>query len=163
SVLVEVVHEGAAEERLEGLVHRGQADPLLQHLLAIHLGEELRHARQQGREQPRELGALPRGGQEFVRLLGEERGVLARAIVELVVDRRGAVERGGQRKLDVGIDVALVLLGHEPTWKPKTDETRYGRGGEQQEYREGGLADQEATAVEISAHYPLEDAVEATE
>src|SRR5207247_553984 len=43
--------------------------------------------------------------------------------VELVVDRRGAVERGGQRKLDVGVDVALVLLGDEATGKPDADES----------------------------------------
>src|SRR6267143_15491 len=82
AVLVEVVHEGAAEKRLEGLVHRGQGDALLQHLVAIHLGEELRHTRQQGREESRELGPLPGGGQECFRLLREERGMLARAILE---------------------------------------------------------------------------------
>src|SRR2546422_8673761 len=59
--------------------------------------------------------------------------------------------------------VALVLLRDETTWKPEADEARHGRRAEQQEQREGGLADQVATPVEIPAHHPLEDAVEATE
>src|SRR5207237_9677451 len=83
--------------------------------------------------------------------------------VELVVDRCGAGERGGQRKLDVGVDVALVLLRDETTWKPDAEKARHGRRAEQQEYCEGGLADQDATPLEIPTHHPLEDAVEATE
>src|SRR5207249_11384011 len=58
---------------------------------------------------------------------------------------------------------ALVLLRDETTWQPDAEEARHGRRGEQQEYREGGLADQEATPVKIPAHHPLEDAVEPTE
>src|SRR5262249_54713130 len=80
--------------------------------------------------------------------------------VEPLVDRRGAVERGGHRKLDVGKYVALVLLRDETGWKPDGEEARHGRRGEQQEYCEGSLADQEATPVEISAHHPLEGAIE---
>src|SRR5439155_5061267 len=68
-----------------------------------------------------------------------------------------------QRKLDVGEDVALVLLRDETNWKPDAAEARHGRSDEQQEYCEGGLADQEATPVEIPAHHPLEDAVDAPE
>src|SRR5262249_55554894 len=83
--------------------------------------------------------------------------------VELVVDGGRAVERGGQRKLDVGIDVALVLLGHETTGKPEADKTGHPRRGEQQEYREGGLADQDTAPIEIPGHHPLEGAVEAAE
>src|SRR5215813_5449742 len=72
--------------------------------------------------------------------------------VELVVDRGGAVEGGGERKLDVGEDVALVLFLDENTRETKADDARHRGGGEQQEYREGGLADQEATAVHVPAH-----------
>src|SRR5215471_9004218 len=69
--------------------------------------------------------------------------------VELVVDRGGTVERSRHRELDVGEDVALVLLRNETAGKPKAEEARYGRRREQQEDREGGLADQETTAVQI--------------
>src|SRR5206468_3664923 len=55
------------------------------------------------------------------------------------------------------------LLRDETTRKPDADEARRGRRDEQQEYREGGLADQDPTPVEIPAHHPFEDAVEATE
>jgi hypothetical protein len=62
-VLVEVVHERAAQERLQGLVHGRQRDALLEDLVAIHLREVLGRARQQRREEERELRTLPRGGE----------------------------------------------------------------------------------------------------
>src|SRR5262249_17888332 len=116
-----------------------------------------------------EVKAVVRGGHEAQEAEARHARVVLDARlsledrVELVVDRRGAVQRGGQRKLDVGEDIALVLLRDEATWKPEADQARHGRRDEQQEDREGGLADQEATAVEIPAHHPPENAVEATE
>jgi len=81
-VLVEVVHEGPSQERLQGLVHRVQGDALLQNLVTIYVGKELRHTRQKGREEPSELGALPGGGQKSVCVPGEERGILAGAVLQ---------------------------------------------------------------------------------
>ena len=43
--LVEVVHEGAAHERLQRLVDRREIDALLEHLVPVDVGEELGHAR----------------------------------------------------------------------------------------------------------------------
>ena len=108
TVLVEVVHEGAAEERLQRLVDRAERDPLLEDLVAIDLGEELRRARQQGGEEPRELGSLPRGGQELLGVLGEERGILARAILEHERHAAGRADaRDGGRREGEGL-----RLGH---------------------------------------------------
>src|SRR2546428_12090933 len=67
--------------------------------------------------------------------------------VELVHDARRTLEGGGKRELRVNVEVALVLLGDETTWKPDADEARHGRHDEQEEDREGGLADQEVTPV----------------
>src|SRR5206468_8564334 len=60
-------------------------------------------------------------------------------------------------------DGAQVPPRDETTGKPDAEESLHVRRGEQQEYREGGLADQEATPLEIPTHHPREGAVEATE
>jgi hypothetical protein len=98
TVLVEVIHEGPAEKRLECLVHRVERDPLLEDLFAVDLGEVLRHARQQGREERRELGSLPGGGQKFVCVLGEERGVLAGAILQDEGHTTGGADARNRRR-----------------------------------------------------------------
>jgi hypothetical protein len=56
---------------------------LLEDLLLIDLGIELRCARQQGGEEPGELGSLPRGGEELLGVLGQECGIPARAIASV--------------------------------------------------------------------------------
>src|SRR5438093_3461941 len=96
------------------------------------------------------------------RVVLDARRVLEDA-VDLVHDARRALEGGGEWELRVDVEVSLVLLRDETTRKPDADEARRGRRDEQQEDREGGLADQEATPVQIPAHHPLEDAVEPTE
>ena len=187
--------------------------PLLEHLVLIDLGEELRHARQQGGEEPartrvasarrrgtcsvfsaRNAGSLPArsssmnvtppdvpmpgmaGGEkakawasatpasrwfssshdhvgrepvlvprvpvvqrdEVEPVVGRRHqaqqaeaghaGVVLDARrrledgVELVVDGRGAVERRGQGKLDVDVEIALILVGDEAAGKPGADE-----------------------------------------
>src|SRR5256886_6205989 len=45
--------------------------------------------------------------------------------VELVHDARRTLEGGGKRELRVNVEVALVLLGDETTWKPDADEARH--------------------------------------
>ena len=45
---VEVVDEGAAHEALQGLVNVLEIDPLLEHLVAVHIHEDLRHGRAEG-------------------------------------------------------------------------------------------------------------------
>src|SRR5262245_43104267 len=98
SVLVEVVYEGPSQKSLEGLIHGSQGDTLLQNLVAIHFGEELRHARQQGREEPSELRSLPGGGQKSVCVLGEERGILAGPILQDEGDAAGRANAGNRRR-----------------------------------------------------------------
>jgi hypothetical protein len=71
---------------------------LLQDLVAIHLGEELRHTRQQGREESCELGPLAGGGQKLVRVLGEERGILAGSILQDERHAAGSADAGNRRR-----------------------------------------------------------------
>src|SRR5262249_32536737 len=81
---------------------------LLEDLVTVDLGKVLWHARQQGREEPRELRPFPGGGQKFVRVLGEERGILARAILEYERHTAGRSDaRDGGRREREGL-----RLGH---------------------------------------------------
>ena len=89
---VEVVHEGAAHERLQRLVDRREVDALLEHLVPVDVGEELRHAREQRGEEQGELGPLARRREELRRVLGQERGVLAGAVLEHERDAAGGAD-----------------------------------------------------------------------
>ena len=69
---VEVIDERAAHEALHRLVDVLQLDALLQHLVAVHVHEYLRHRRQRGGEHAGEFGALFRRCQELLQVLGQE-------------------------------------------------------------------------------------------
>src|SRR4030095_8947868 len=97
-VLVVVVDECATQERLQRLVHRGQRDPLLERLVAVYLGEVLRRAGQERREEERKLRTLARRGQELLRVLGQEGGLGAGAVLQHERHTaRGADARDGGR------------------------------------------------------------------
>ena len=170
--LVEVVHERTAEERLQRLVHGGERDPLLEHLVAIDLGEVLRRARQERREQQRELGTLPGRGEELRRVLGEERGIATGAVFQHerdagrradARDGRGR-EREGLRLGHAGEPLVQPLddhVGGEPMLVPRfpvleRDEVKpvVGRGDEAQQ------AEARDAGVVLDARRRLEDLVE---
>ena len=65
---VEVVHVGAAHEGLERGVDRAQVDALLERLVAVHVGEDLRHRGAERAEHALELGPLARGLEEALRV-----------------------------------------------------------------------------------------------
>ena len=79
---VKVVDEVAAHERLKRLVHFGDVQPLPEHLVPIHLHEELRRGRLERGGDHGELGPLLRGCEELGRVLGQEAHVLAGPVLE---------------------------------------------------------------------------------
>jgi hypothetical protein len=91
---VEVVDEDAAHEGLERLVDRFEGDALLEGLVAIDPGEDLGDGGKQGRVEAADLGPLARGVHEALRLLGEERHVLPRAVLEHEAHAAGGADAG---------------------------------------------------------------------
>ena len=79
---VEIVHEDAAHKRLQRPVDRAQIHALLQRLVVVYIGKDLRDARNERRGQGRELGAGAGHFQEFVGVLGQEVDALARTILQ---------------------------------------------------------------------------------
>ena len=79
---VELVHVQAAEKRLHRLVDVAERDALPQHLVAIDVGEDLRHVGGERRRHAGELGPLARCGQELLQLLVEELDRAAAAILQ---------------------------------------------------------------------------------
>ncbi|EXI65763.1 MAG: hypothetical protein AW08_02975 [Candidatus Accumulibacter adjunctus] len=79
---VEIVDEATAEEGLQGLVDLLDVDPLLEHLVAVHVDEQLRHDRAEGGRQAGEFRSLARRFEELAGLLGEEGDVLAGAVLQ---------------------------------------------------------------------------------
>ena len=75
---VEVVDEVAAHEGLEGLVDLSDVDALLEHLVAVHVHEELGHAGDEGGRDPLDLGPLAGRLDELVQVVGEEADALCR-------------------------------------------------------------------------------------
>ena len=84
---VEVVDEAAAKEGLQRLVHVFDVDALLEHFVAVHVDEQLGNDRTECAGHAGQLGALARRLQELVGLLGQERDVLARTVLQ---DESGA-------------------------------------------------------------------------
>ena len=68
----EVVDVAAAEEGLERAVDVGERHPLLEHLVLVHLDEELRHRGREVGGDCLELGSLPRRGDELADVLRQE-------------------------------------------------------------------------------------------
>ena len=79
---VEVVDEVAAHEGLKGLVDLSQVDALLEHLVPVHLDEELGHSREKGCRHAGQFGPLARRLDELVDVLCQESDVFARPVLE---------------------------------------------------------------------------------
>ena len=96
---VEVVDEVGAHEGLERSVDIAELHPLLQHLVAVHVDEDLRHRGGEGRGDPGKFGPFARLGQEFLGVLPQEGDVLACPVLEHHGDAaRGADARDGRRR-----------------------------------------------------------------
>ena len=82
SEAIEVVNKEPPHEGLERLVHRTQIDSLLEHLVAVHVGKDLRGAGDERRGERSELGPLAGGLEESIRILRQEGDILAGAVLE---------------------------------------------------------------------------------
>ena len=113
---VELVHVGAAEERLERRVHVLDRDAELEHPVLVDAREELRHGGRVRRRQERDLGPLLQLGHEPLRVLPEVVDGVAGAILDEHVDAAGLADAGdGGREerehLRVGQPVELPVHG----------------------------------------------------
>src|SRR5262249_28584126 len=95
---VELVDVGAAEVRLEGLVDVGDRYALLQDLVAIDVGVDLRHAGPEHGGEARELGALAGRLHELLHVLVEEGDVAPFAVLEVEGEAAGRAEAGDLRR-----------------------------------------------------------------
>jgi hypothetical protein len=82
SEAVEVVHKKSTHEGLKRLIDLCEIDTLLQHFVAIHLDEDLRHSGLEGGTESGDLRTLARGFQKCFQVLGEEFDVLAGSILQ---------------------------------------------------------------------------------
>ena len=73
---VEVVDEVGAHEGLQGSVDVGQFHPLFEHLVPVHVDEDLGHGGGEGGGDAGQLRPLARLGQEFLGVLPQEGDVL---------------------------------------------------------------------------------------
>ena len=95
---VEIVDKESAHERLERLVDRIQIHTLLEHLVAIDIGEDLRRARDKRRGERRKLRPLARRLKESIRVLRQELDALAGAIFEHERHAAGGADAGNRRR-----------------------------------------------------------------
>src|ERR1700761_2124057 len=79
---VEVIHQIAAHEGLQGLVDIGEVDTLLDRFLAIDIDVDLGNGGQVGRDDAGDLLPLVQRRHEFIDVVGEVLQVAARAIFE---------------------------------------------------------------------------------
>ncbi len=108
---VELVHEQPAEKRLHRLIDVAERDALLQHLVAIDVGEQLRHRRGELRGDAGQLRPLARRGEELLQVL--VRGTSTAAAAAILQPEREAALRAeaGNRRRHHG---ERRRLGHEP-------------------------------------------------
>jgi hypothetical protein len=95
---VEVVDEGAAHEGLQRLVDGVQVDGLLEHLVTVDLGEDLRHAGNEGRRHRGELRALAGGLEELFRVGGEKLDGSPGAVLQHEGHSAGCADAGNGRR-----------------------------------------------------------------
>ena len=97
---IEVVDEEAAHEGLQCLVDVVDGDALLDDLVAIHVDELLRHAWEKRGVDAGDFGALARGGEERIEIVGKKLDVIAGAVFEDERETAGGTDarNGGGRK-----------------------------------------------------------------
>src|SRR4029077_14649984 len=69
---IEIINEEAAHERLDGVVHIGKTDALLQYFVAVYVYELLGYAGEESGTQAGDFRPLPRNLQKGVQILAEE-------------------------------------------------------------------------------------------
>src|SRR2546430_6940459 len=91
---VEIVDEQAAHERLERFVDVANGNALLNHLVAVHIHELLRHVGQKRRAQAGNLRTFPRSCHKGLQIRGKKSDVFASAIFQ---DKRKAAGSANAR------------------------------------------------------------------
>ena len=99
---VEVVHEKAAHESLDGLVDVADRHALLEYLIFVHVHKLLRNAGKKRGAQAGYLRAFPRRGNECVKVCRQELHILAGAILQNERESAGSADsgNGGWRKVE---------------------------------------------------------------
>ena len=95
---VEVVDEVAAHEGLERLVNVLQGHALLEHLVPVHIHEDLGHGRRERGPHAGQLGPLPRRLDELLHVVHEKAQVLARAVLQDERHASGGADAGNGRR-----------------------------------------------------------------
>ena len=117
---VELVDECAAEERLHGLVDAAQVDALLEDLVAIDVGVDLRYRGAPDGVDRRDLRALSRGSHELVQMLLQEWDVSPAAVLD--PHRKAAcVPEAGDRGRRKGKSDRLMDGTGQPLVEPADD------------------------------------------
>ena len=100
---VEVIHQRAAHERLQSLVHVGQVDALCQNLGLVDGDVDLRNAVKRRGVQAGQLGTLACGFHEDLKILDQERGAAPRTVLENEAEAAGIADaRNGRWGKDEG-------------------------------------------------------------
>ena len=107
--LIEVVHKQPPHERLDRSVDVADGDSLFENFVFVDIDELLRHARQKGRAQARDLGSFARSLDEGVQIRCQERHVLTRPVFENKSESAGRADSGNRRRREIESDAFRKL------------------------------------------------------